>query len=50
MDAECIAVLVVQVPGCGADLSSSKAYYRRYYICELHCQKTLSVMLNGKVS
>ncbi len=39
-----------QVPGCNADLQGSRAYYRRYRICEAHFRLTsfnMPSILNG---
>ncbi|EFJ44308.1 hypothetical protein VOLCADRAFT_64981, partial [Volvox carteri f. nagariensis] len=37
------------VKDCSVDLSSCKAYYRRFRICERHL-KTLSLCIEGKLS
>ena len=33
----CVSAPPLQVPGCGEELVSAKNYYRRYRICQSHC-------------
>ena len=40
-------VRVVRLQGCHADLTTSKAYYRRFRICEAH-MKSMSLSIEGR--
>ena len=41
--------VLLQVAGCGVDLSDLKQYYRRYRICLAHCNQP-TMMLNNQCS